>query len=81
MNDEMVKLVKKKINEVLSENGLPSVNLEGNTNILQETPLDSMGLAIVITKMEEATGIDPFEEGFILFQTVKELAVLYENKS
>lgn len=79
MKEKMIELVKAKINEVLRENSLSSVQLEGDTNILKDTPIDSMGLAIVVTKMEEATGIDPFEKGFILFQTINELASLYEK--
>jgi acyl carrier protein len=81
MEENLIALVKATINEVLSENALPSVPLEGDTNILKDTPLDSMGLAIVVTKIEEATGVDPFEDGFILFQTINELAALYEKKN
>ena len=79
MIDDINKLVKSKINEVLRENGQPEMELEDDVNILNDTPLDSMGLAIVVTKIEEETGIDPFENGFILFQTVSELVALYEK--
>jgi len=33
-----------------------------------------MGLAIVVVRLEEVTGQDPFAEGFINFSTVDELA-------
>jgi acyl carrier protein len=79
MNEEYLQLVKETINEVILENGLEQVELYPETNILKETLLDSMGLAIVVTKLEEATGKDPFSNGFILFNTVNELATLYAN--
>jgi acyl carrier protein len=79
MNHTAIDLVKSKINEVLQENGHSSVDLNPDTDILKDTPLDSMGLAIVVTKLEEATGIDPFANGFILFRTVGELSKLYEQ--
>lgn len=65
------------INEVLVESGYSETELNENTKILQETDLDSMGLAIVVVKMEEKIGKDPFAQGFIEFHTVGELAKLY----
>ena len=67
------------INEVLIESGYQTAALNEGTRILQDTDLDSMGLAIVVVKLEELYGKDPFAEGFIEFQTVGELAKLYED--
>lgn len=78
MNLSYLELVKEKILEVCNENGLAAVPLSADTHILRDTPLDSMGLAIVVTKLEDTIGKDPFAEGFVLFQTVRELAALYE---
>lgn len=77
MIDNTIELVKKIINEVLVENGLELDVLYPETKILKDTQLDSMGLAIVVSKLEEKTGLDPFVGGFIQFNTVKELAKLY----
>ncbi|MBW2662021.1 MAG: hypothetical protein JRD93_08570 [Deltaproteobacteria bacterium] len=79
MNGQFIQMVKDAINEVIQENGLESVELSPDTNMLKDTPLDSMGLAIVVTKLEESTGKDPFSKGFILFNTISELAALYEK--
>ena len=79
MSEKYIQLVKDTINEVFKENGMEPVELDPETNILKDTPLDSMGLAIVVTKLEETTGKDPFVEGFILFNTIRELAALYEK--
>lgn len=79
MATDYVELVKTTILEVLTENGLEHVPMNPSTNILKDTPIDSMGLAIVVTKLEEKTKTDPFADGFILFQTIEELADLYAN--
>ncbi len=71
-------IVMETVREVLKENGHDPVPLTPATNLLQQTPLDSMGLAVVVLRLEEKTGKDPFAAGFRLFQTVEELAALYE---
>ena len=50
-----------------------------STNILQETGLDSLGLAIVVVRLNEKLKKDPFEDGFVLFHTIEELGALYDN--
>lgn len=77
MGDDVTDLVIATINEVLAENGHEAVKLARDTNILRDTPLDSMGLAIVVVRLEEKTSKDPFATGFISFRTVGELASLY----
>jgi len=67
------------LNEVLGENGYPAFAFQDSTNIFRETPVDSLALALVIVKLEERTGKDPFKGGFISFTTVGELVRLYEN--
>jgi acyl carrier protein len=74
-----IDLVCEMILETMAENGIDAIPLSPDTRILQDTPLDSMGLAVVVLKLEERTGLDPFNEGFVMFQTVSELAQLYEN--
>lgn len=79
MSTNLIQTVKETILEVLEENGLEKVTLEDNTNILRDTPLDSLGLAVVVVKLEETTDKDPFSEGFVSFNTIGELAALYES--
>ena len=74
---DILDLVIETINEVLVEEGHAQTSLTLDTNILNDTDLDSMGLAIVVVQLEEKTGKDPFSEGFISFSTVGELARLY----
>ena len=75
--EECRALVVSTLQEVMAENGLDVVELRLSTRILRETEIDSMGLAVAVLKLEETTGKDPFSEGFILFETVDELAALY----
>jgi acyl carrier protein len=79
MSRDALELVVAKINEVLVENGHERCDIVASTNILHETPLDSLGLAIVVLRLEDATGKDPFVDGFQNFHTVGELAALYAN--
>ena len=79
MSDEILKLVIESISEVIKQNGLQEIDLNPETVILSETPLDSLALAEVVVRLETKTGKDPFNEGFVNFQTVGELAKLYAN--
>ncbi len=72
-------LVLRCISEVLKENQKPLVELSGETDLIRDAGLDSLDLALVIVKLEEATGYDPIAEGFIDFVTVDDLARLYED--
>ncbi|MEO7774991.1 MAG: acyl carrier protein [Steroidobacteraceae bacterium] len=63
----------------MAESGLPVVALAPDTNILRDTGLDSMALAVLVVQLEEELGKDPFAEGFINFRTIGELAALYER--
>lgn len=75
----MNELVMDTIREVMVENQKAVTELKPETQILAETSLDSLDLAIVVVKMELKTGKDPFKVGFIFFNTVQELAKLYEG--
>jgi hypothetical protein len=67
------------LNEVLNESWHQSFAFQDGTDLFRETQIDSLALALVIVKLEELTGKDPFKGGFISFRTVGELVRLYEN--
>lgn len=73
-----LKDVSDSIQEVMIQNGKEVSSVKPETDILNETSLDSLDLALVIVMLEEKTGKDPFSKGFIPFRTVGELAKLYE---
>lgn len=76
----MTELVINTIRQVLNDRDKPSdVALNATTNILADTGLDSLGLAEVVVHLEMQTDKFPFADGFVNFQTIGELAVLYEQ--
>jgi acyl carrier protein len=67
------------LNEVLQENGHAAYPFTESTDIFRETAIDSLALAVVLVKLEERVGRDPFVSGFVSFSTVGELIALYKN--
>ena len=76
---------KTKVMDVITSRLLETGNavppMEETTEILGGSlPLDSLELAVIVLKLQEATGVDPFASGFVEFQTIGELARLYATK-
>lgn len=67
------------ISQVLSENGQQVGTLAPSSRVLQDTGLDSLGLAEVVVRLEDKLQKDPFKNGFVNFRTIEELAKLYEQ--
>lgn len=68
------------VDEVLRQKGLPRRPLSIEAELLDgQLGLDSLDLAVIVTRLEEFTGRDPFKEGFRSFRTVGDLAVLYAS--
>lgn len=78
-NSSNVQIVAETIAQVLREAGKSAPQLDGNCRVLGETGLDSLGLAEVVMRLEDKFGRDPFENGFIHFGTIEELARLYDG--
>ncbi len=71
-------LVIETVQDVLRDHGIAPGEIGAETVLLRGAGLDSLGLAEVIVRLEEKTGKDPFQGGFVNFQTVGELAALYD---
>ncbi len=70
------------INRVRAQKGLEVMSASKDTELIGEkSGLDSLDLAVLVTELEQKTGKDPFKDGFIMFRTIGELTVLYENCS
>jgi hypothetical protein len=52
-------LVVDKLRELLEEDDLPVPSLDDET-VLLETGLDSLGFAVLVTRLEDELGYDPF---------------------
>jgi acyl carrier protein len=68
------------LDRMIAEKGETAPTIGGDTVLLGGTlPIDSLDLAVLVTELEQKTGQDPFADGFIHFQTVRELARLYRG--
>jgi acyl carrier protein len=68
------------LTETLKAKGQAPDNLREETALLGGTlAIDSLDLAGLVVNLTEATGKDPFANGFIAFRTIGELARLYAD--
>jgi acyl carrier protein len=66
--------------ETLKAKGQTPENLHDETPLLGGgLAIDSLDLAGLVVNLTEATGKDPFANGFIAFRTIGELARLYAD--
>jgi acyl carrier protein len=64
--------------ELMNAKGSPVPRVVAETELLGgEIDIDSLDLATLVRELEEASGFDPFADGFIEFRTAGELAKLY----
>ena len=75
--DEAVNKVIEVITITLTEAGKAVPPMEKTTLLGGSLPLDSLELAVVVIRMREISGIDPFASGLVAFWTIGELAALY----
>ncbi len=68
------------VSEILRDKGKTQPALDGETILLGGgLGIDSLDLAVVVIRMGELAGKEPFEDGFIDFRTIGEMAQLYAN--
>ena len=73
-------VIRNEMTSVAAENNRKLAPLEDSTT-LAESGLDSRGFAILIARLEDATGIDPLSSGTVerYPTTLGELVALYES--
>ncbi len=68
------------LTDTLKAKGQAVENLDDDTRLLGGSlGIDSLDLAGLVVNLTEATGKDPFANGFIAFRTIGELARLYAD--
>jgi acyl carrier protein len=79
MNQEaLVTAIGDQIRRIGQEKGSPVTCIAPETPMLGgELALDSLDLAGIVVELQQLTGKDPFERGFVEFRTVDELARLF----
>jgi acyl carrier protein len=68
--------------EILAEDGMPEPALEPET-VLLDTGLDSLGLAVLVTRLETELGYDPFSlmTDAVYPRTLAEFVSVYETNA
>jgi acyl carrier protein len=75
---QVVSAIDTLVQDALKQRGLPPQSLTADTLLLGASlGIDSLDLAAIVVQLTEETGKDPFEDGFVDFRTVGELAQLY----
>ena len=75
-----VALVCSQVRATLADKGAQAGDLASDTRLLGgDLNLDSLDLAAIVVELEQATGHDPFGGGFVDFQTIGELAALFDK--
>jgi acyl carrier protein len=78
--EKILSEIEKIVKEIAQSKGMPINAVTAKTELLGgDLPIDSLDLAGIVLQLEDATGYDPFKEGFIDFRTVGELARLYKR--
>jgi acyl carrier protein len=78
--EKILSEIEKIVKEIARSKGMPITDVTAKTELLSGgLPIDSLDLAGIVLRLEDATGYDPFKEGFIDFRTAGELARLYER--
>jgi acyl carrier protein len=68
------------LKSVFAAKNLPTPAITDETELLGGTiDLDSLDLAEIVVRLTNASGYDPFENGFVPFRTAGELIRLYAN--
>ena len=80
LTDKIKEIVVKKLSEKPDSKNGERPFLNNETVLLGGTiPIDSLDLATIIVELQSVTGRDPFAEGIIEFETIGELAELFET--
>jgi acyl carrier protein len=71
-------LIHDELMQILRDKGAATGEINGDTLLLNGPfDIDSLDLATLVVSLEEKTGMTPFANGFVLFNTVGELAKLF----
>ena len=73
-------VAEKVIHRVLTDTGRPTRDLEDDDTLIDSIGLDSLDLAVLVVRLEEHLGVDPFREGAEPVRTFGALVSLYEAR-
>lgn len=77
-SQELTAFVIATVRALAQDKGAKAPNLTENSSLIDGgAGIDSLDLAVVVVRLQERTGKDPFRDGFVGFNTVRELVNLY----
>ncbi|HEV2371988.1 MAG TPA: phosphopantetheine-binding protein [Streptosporangiaceae bacterium] len=60
--DAVRDLIRQELTALLTEAGVTEIPLLADDDVLLDTGLDSLGFVVLVTRLEDALGYDPFTE-------------------
>jgi acyl carrier protein len=74
----VIVLIDRRIREIAATKGVGATAVAADTPLFAGAlPIDSLDLAALVVELEMTTGVEPFRNGLVEFQTVGELAALF----
>ena len=71
-------LIREELTQILTDKGASTGDINADMPLLSgPLEIDSLDLATLVVILEEKTGLTPFADGFVLFHTAGELAILF----
>jgi acyl carrier protein len=75
---ELIETIGLFVNNVRRNKGLSPILIDENSSLLDgQAGFDSLDLAALVVELQNASGQDPFEHGFVNFSSAGELAALF----
>lgn len=80
-SEQVLEQIRASVGRILQERGEEHFHVDRDTQLLgtEGLGIDSLDLATLVVELQQITGKDPFEGGFVEFQTAGQLADLYSD--
>lgn len=77
-SQELTAFIIATVRALAKDKGVVPPELTASSSLIDgASGIDSLDLAVVVVRLQEKTGRDPFREGFVAFDTVRDLVSLY----
>ena len=79
--EQLTKTILDTIREVLIEKGLTPSNLSLETHLDAIKGIESLDWAVIVVRLEDSTGVDPFSQGLSReLRTANDLVEIYQSQ-
>jgi acyl carrier protein len=77
---DVARAVRAAVAQVLADSGRPEVEVCDESALREQLGLDSLDLALVVVRLEQTLGIDPFRRRGTAVRTVGDLTAAYRHE-